>query len=306
MKLTFNSKAVNKALNAAKEFTTMQNGAIRGFLKKENVSVHVVTPYTNQSFDCFDKFEDGWKIEDGYHVNGAIRSKLSSVESVDFMEDINKAEEIAVLSAEQIKTIKSMNYGFPDSISPYKEWIGIKDGHAYASDGHYLVKANGFPSVDIYVKRSVLSLLPEKMDCVVMKNGNKYILNFDNILYINMYFDDRLPNYDSVIPNDDSNKVAISAKQLIKEIDAVSAAANKVTNQIKFSQGSLIAEDLDLEKHAKVDTCLSFEEDFNINHKLLKSTLKAVGDCEISHIAPNKPLLLKNDMFTAIIMSIIL
>lgn len=199
-----------------------------------------------------------------------------------------------------------MNYGYPKSYSEFTMFITIQDGYAYASDSHYAIKASGFPSARINIKRSVLSLLPEKMDCVVMKYVNKYILNFDNVLYINMYSDYRLPDFDSVIPYEADNKTAISAKQLIKEIDAVSAAANKATNRIKFSHGSLIAEDLDLEKHAKVDTCLSFEGDFGINHKLLKSTLKAVGDCEISHIAPNKPLLLKNDMFTAIIMPIIL
>lgn len=307
MKKNYNSKEFNKALNVAskrKGFSlTMQEGILFGFISK-GASVTLKTPHTS-CFSGFDliKFEEGWKIEDGYHVSGAIKTKLSFVNSGNsFCKHINEAVKIADLSKEQIKTIKTMYDGTKDIFRPFIENICIKeDGFAYYSNGKYLIKANWFPNHNINIHKDVLSVIPD-MDCQVLKHEDKVILNFDDTMYITMYCnsDVRPPDYNEVIPFHAENKTAINAKSLIKAIDIVSPACNKHTNVLQFTENKVVAEDVDLGKRAVTDTELSFEYDIRLNSKYLKTIMKCVGDCEVS-CREGKQLLFTNNKFTAIL-----
>ena len=60
--------------------------------------------------------------------------------------------------------------------------------------------------------------------------------------------DERYPDYDNVIPNDNSNNVTLDKSEILGSLKRISSYANKTTNQVRFKiSGSEIlisAEDL--------------------------------------------------------------
>ena len=82
-----------------------------------------------------------------------------------------------------------------------------------------------------------------------LKRGNAW-----NIKMVCRLIDERYPDYDNVIPSDNSNNVTISKPEILGSLKRISIYANKTTNQVRFKiSGSEIlisAEDLDFSNEA--------------------------------------------------------
>jgi DNA polymerase-3 subunit beta len=93
--------------------------------------------------------------------------------------------------------------------------------------------------------------------------------SFGNITLICRLIDGRYPNYDSVIPKENPNKMTISRQSLLTSIKRVSIFSNKTTHQVKLkiagNELQVSAEDMDFANEAVERLTCSYQgEDMEI------------------------------------------
>ena len=85
-------------------------------------------------------------------------------------------------------------------------------------------------------------------------NASNAFFTFENVKMVCRLIDERYPDYDNVIPNDNSNSVTLDKSEILGSLKRISIYANKTTNQVRFKiSGSEIlisAEDLDFSNEA--------------------------------------------------------
>ena len=85
-------------------------------------------------------------------------------------------------------------------------------------------------------------------------NASNAFFSFENVKMVCRLIDERYPDYDNVIPNDNSNIVILDRSEILGSLKRISIYANKTTNQVRFKiSGSEIlisAEDLDFSNEA--------------------------------------------------------
>ena len=135
-----------------------------------------------------------------------------------------------------------------------------------STDGHRLVKyirtdiKGDEVDHDMILPRKSLNLLKSILPTDKSSNfkldfnaSNAYF-SFENIKMVCRLIDERYPDYDNVIPSDNSNTVIITKSELLGSLKRISIYANKTTNQVRFKiSGSEIlisAEDLDFSNEA--------------------------------------------------------
>lgn len=143
-----------------------------------------------------------------------------------------------------------------------------------ATDAHELVKLSidkqtGFeePSMVIIPKKSALlirSLLAKDSNEVKIEFGGKNIkFTLDGYTYISRVIEGRYPNYNSVIPKNNPNRVTVDRAMLLNSVKRVSVCSNQGTDLIKFSVGRdkivLEAKDLDFSTSAKDSVSCAFD-----------------------------------------------
>ena len=135
-----------------------------------------------------------------------------------------------------------------------------------STDGHRLVKyirtdINGDEvDHDMILPRKSLNLLKsilptdKSSEIKLDFNASNAYFSFENIKMVCRLIDERYPDYDNVIPSDNSNTVTITKSELLGSLKRISIYANKTTNQVRFKiSGSEIlisAEDLDFSNEA--------------------------------------------------------
>ena len=135
-----------------------------------------------------------------------------------------------------------------------------------STDGHRLVKyirtdiKGDEVDHDMILPRKSLnllkSILPSDSSSVIKLefNASNAYFSFENIKMVCRLIDERYPDYDNVIPSDNSNNVIISKPEILGSLKRISIYANKTTNQVRFKiSGSEIlisAEDLDFSNEA--------------------------------------------------------
>lgn len=135
-----------------------------------------------------------------------------------------------------------------------------------STDGHRLVKyirtdINGDEvDHDMILPRKSLNLLKSILpsdsssEIKLEFNASNAYFSFENIKMVCRLIDERYPDYDNVIPSDNSNNVTIIKSELLGSLKRISIYANKTTNQVRFKiSGSEIlisAEDLDFSNEA--------------------------------------------------------
>lgn len=135
-----------------------------------------------------------------------------------------------------------------------------------STDGHRLVKyirtdiKGDEVDHDMILPRKSLNLLKsilptdKSSDIKLDFNASNAYFSFENIKMVCRLIDERYPDYDNVIPSDNSNNVTITKSELLGSLKRISIYANKTTNQVRFKiSGSEIlisAEDLDFSNEA--------------------------------------------------------
>lgn len=168
-----------------------------------------------------------------------------------------------------------------------------------STDGHRMVR---YRRVDvasdeessIIIPRKALNMLknslpPENTNVNIEFNPSHAFFRFDRIRLICRLIDERFPDYENVIPIDNSNLVVIRKADLLSSLKRISIYANKSTNQVRFkitgSELQISAEDLDFSNEANERlSCMHDGEDIEIgfNARLLIELLNNLQSAEIS------------------------
>jgi len=181
-----------------------------------------------------------------------------------------------------------------------------------ATDGHRLVR---YRRVDIASDTHNTVLLPRKALNLLKASlptgdGNTIVkfeftpsnayFSFQNIQMICRLIDERFPDYENVIPQNNTKKLIIERAGLINSLKRIAIYANKTTNQIRMkiagSELVISAEDLDFSNEANERLTCEFDgEDIEIgfNGKFLMEILNNINtDKVIVELSePNKAAL---------------
>ena len=215
---------------------------------------------------------------DDYNYNIEINSdngkyKLAGENSADFPkvptlnDGFTSSIDSGVLNSAISNTIFSTS---TDELRPAMTGIFFKlsnsSGTFVSTDGHRLVKyirtdiKGDEVDHDMIIPRKSLNLLKsvipsdKSTDINLEFNASNAFFSFENIKMVCRLIDERYPDYDNVIPNDNSNIVILDRSEILGSLKRISIYANKTTNQVRFKiSGSEIlisAEDLDFSNEA--------------------------------------------------------
>ncbi len=168
-----------------------------------------------------------------------------------------------------------------------------------ATDGHRLVRYRRVDVVadtenTIIIPRKALNLLkaslPDSNTNVSFEfNPANATFKFDNIKLICRLIDERYPDYENVIPSDNTNFMTIDRMELLSTLKRISIYANKTTHQVRLkitgSELQVSAEDLDFSNEA--NERLSCEHDggdieIGFNAKFLMEMLNNIDASKIT------------------------
>ena len=135
-----------------------------------------------------------------------------------------------------------------------------------STDGHRLVKyirsdiTGDEVDHEMILPRKSLNLLKSTLplnkssEVKLEFNASNAFFSFDNIKMVCRLIDERYPDYENVIPLNNSNNVGVDKSEILSSLKRISIYANKTTNQVRFkiSGGEMLisAEDLDFSNEA--------------------------------------------------------
>lgn len=176
-----------------------------------------------------------------------------------------------------------------------------------ATDGHRLIRYRRVDvaadnSSTIIIPRKALNLLkttlpPEETSVRVEFNMSNAFFQFEHIQMICRLIDERFPDYENVIPADNTNVMSINKDELLSSLKRIAIYANKTTHQVRLkitgSELQISAEDLDFSNEANERLSCEHEgEDIEIgfNARFLIEMLSNLESSEIDFkfSAPNK------------------
>lgn len=185
--------------------------------------------------------------------------------------------------------------------------LGEKNTTFVATDGHRLVRyrRNDITSDNgnaIIIPRKALNLLKatlpsENTPVSIDFNMSNAYFKFGNIKMICRLIDERYPDYENVIPNNNNIKMTIGRTDFLSALRRISIYANKTTHQVRLkitgSELQISAEDLDFSNEANERlSCEHDGEDIEIgfNAKFLIEMLNNSDTDQIRLMmsAPNK------------------
>ncbi|MBB6460534.1 DNA polymerase III subunit beta [Flammeovirga kamogawensis] len=169
-----------------------------------------------------------------------------------------------------------------------------------ATDSHRLVRyrrhdiaVNGMMSPIIMGKKALTQLkniLPSESSNVTLEFNEQYaIFTFGSMKLIARLIDERFPDYENVIPLNNTNLVTLDRQALLGCLKRIVIYANKTTNQVRFkvqdNELFVSAEDLDFSNEAKERLfCEHDGEDLEIgfNAKFLIEILNNISSDRIT------------------------
>ncbi len=133
-----------------------------------------------------------------------------------------------------------------------------------ATDGHRLIRYRRVDvasdtSHSIIIPRKALNLLKASLPSAntnvsVEFNSSNAFFQFNNIKMICRLIDEKFPDFENVIPADNTNHMTIARMELLSSLKRISIYANKTTNQVRLkitgSELQISAEDLDFSNEA--------------------------------------------------------
>lgn len=167
-----------------------------------------------------------------------------------------------------------------------------------ATDAHKLVRYSRFDTTSEVSTSFILpskplnilkSILPKEEQVSIDFNQNNAFFTFGNVKLICRLLEGKYPNYEAVIPKQNTNILTIDKQLLLSSIKRVSIFSNKSTYQVKLNisgrQLEITAEDLDFSNNAKERlTCNYQGEDMEIgfNSRFLIDMLNNVDSEEVN------------------------
>lgn len=176
-----------------------------------------------------------------------------------------------------------------------------------ATDGHRLIRyrredVTSPNSTTMILPRKALNLLKSSLPAEIMpvkaefSNSNAFF-SFGHIKMICRLIDERFPDYENVIPQNNPNKLRIERTELLSTLKRISIYSNKTTHQIrlKISQNELVisAEDLDYSNEATEKLSCEYdgeEMEIGFNAKFLIEMLNnlSVKNISLEMSQPNR------------------
>ena len=165
-----------------------------------------------------------------------------------------------------------------------------------ATDAHKLVRyrrkdAKAASTASFILPKKALNLLKsalpsEDINVSVEYNSTSAFFKFSNINLVCRLIDERYPDYEAVIPQNNPNKLTIDRQAFLGSLNRVAIYANKTTHQVRLkingSELNISSEDIDFanEAHERL-TCQYDGEDIEIgfNARFLIEMLKNLS-CE--------------------------
>ena len=165
-----------------------------------------------------------------------------------------------------------------------------------ATDAHKLVRyrrkdAKAASTASFILPKKALNLLKsalpsEDINVSVEYNSTSAFFKFSNINMVCRLIDERYPDYEAVIPQNNPNKLTIDRQSFLGSLSRVAIYANKTTHQVRLkisgSELNISSEDIDFanEAHERL-TCQYDGDDMEIgfNAKFLIEMLKNLS-CE--------------------------
>jgi DNA polymerase III subunit beta len=168
-----------------------------------------------------------------------------------------------------------------------------------ATDGHRLIRyrrqdIKSASTSTLILPRKALNLLKSSLPTELMPvkaefSSSNAFFSFGNIKMICRLIDERFPDYENVIPQNNPNKLKIERTELLGSLKRISIYSNKTTHQIrlKISGNDLVisAEDLDYSNEATEKlSCEYAGEDLEIgfNAKFMVEMLNNLSSKTIS------------------------
>ena len=169
-----------------------------------------------------------------------------------------------------------------------------------STDGHRLVKyirsdiKGDEVDHDMILPRKSLNLLKsvlpsdKSLEIKLDFNASNAYFSFENVRMVCRLIDERYPDYDNVIPSDNTNLVTLSRSEILGSLKRISIYANKTTNQVRLkitgSEILMSAEDLDFSNEANERiSCEHDGEDIEIgfNAKFLIELLSNIDSDKV-------------------------
>jgi DNA polymerase III subunit beta len=165
-----------------------------------------------------------------------------------------------------------------------------------ATDAHKLVRyrrkdAKAASTASFILPKKALNLLKsalpsEDINVSVEYNSTSAFFKFSNINLVCRLIDERYPDYEAVIPQNNPNKLTIDRQSFLSSLNRVAIYANKTTHQVRLkingSELNISSEDIDFanEAHERL-SCQYDGEDIEIgfNARFLIEMLKNLS-CE--------------------------
>jgi len=185
--------------------------------------------------------------------------------------------------------------------------LGEKNTSFVATDGHRLVRyrrsdVKSDNGNAIIIPRKALNLLKatlptENTDVSIDFNMSNAFFRFANIRMICRLIDEKFPDYENVIPSQNTIKMTINRQELLSSLKRISIYANKTTHQVRLkitgSELQVSAEDLDFSNEANERLSCEHEGgdiEIGFNAKFLLEMLSNLDadQIRINMSAPNK------------------
>jgi DNA polymerase III subunit beta len=144
---------------------------------------------------------------------------------------------------------------------------------AVSTDGHRLVKFQYKcdPPValqkDIVIPAKALIVLSKSLDegeCAISVGETHIRFSFDKSFLVSRLIDETYPNYESVIPTDNTKAMTVNREEMISSIRRVALYASATTHQVRFDIGSsalhITAQDIDFGGDAKEKIKCNFSD----------------------------------------------
>jgi DNA polymerase-3 subunit beta len=168
-----------------------------------------------------------------------------------------------------------------------------------ATDAHKLVRyrrkdAKAADNASFILPKKALNLLKsalpsEDVNVALEYNNTSAFFKFGNINLVCRLIDERYPPYESVIPQNNPNKLLIDRLAILGSLNRVAIYANKTTHQVRLkisgSELNISSEDIDFANEAHERLSCQYEGsdlEIGFNAKFLIEILKNLGSEEVS------------------------
>ena len=241
-----------------------------------------------------------------YRLSGENATDFPKIPQVEDTYDVNISSDVLGHAVSNTLFATSTDELRPAMTGVY---VSMNDENStfVATDGHRLIRylrsdVSSANKSSLIIPRKALSLLKsalptDTMPVTVQFNVSNVFFKFNNIQLICRLIDERYPDYENVIPQNNDNEMTINRLELLSSLKRIAIYANKTTHQVRLKISGhelhISAEDLDFSNEANEKlTCEHEGEDIEIgfNARFLIEMLNNLNADEVilKLSAPNR------------------